>query len=65
MENITKLKSYLTKKENEKSDKSKPRRTRSKQRQLDDQLYKRRASVTDYIVNCINHLYNRQVYIVS
>lgn len=29
-ENITKLKSYLTKKENEKSDKSKRRRTRVK-----------------------------------
>jgi hypothetical protein len=29
-ENITKLKSYLKKKKNEKSDKSKPRRTRSK-----------------------------------
>jgi hypothetical protein len=29
-ENITKLKSYLNKKENEKSDKSKPRRSRSK-----------------------------------
>ena len=63
-ENVTKLKSYLDKKD-EKPNKRKCRRTRSKQYNLIYKFYTSRTSVTNTIISYINSLYYRKVYILQ